>query len=840
MRLASLIAGSVAYISALECSAPWGFAGPTAWTSGAAELQTVAKEGEDNLGSSIGDGSAPDLPASTSTHRIAAGKHGTWLAATANAGIWRTANISAAEPHWESVTDGQPVTCAAMAALDVASFNNSLVVAGCGGSTSGEMGKSWNELISGEWKGVMISVDGGDTWAMTNFPANYNIGDVRFQSPSTLLVAARGHFFDPLKGGIWRSTDLGKTWSQTFTKPTVSLTVTEGLVVAALGGVQDIAWQSSDSGLTWQPFNQGIQLGGYIPFYAYLATTTSSSGSASRPGSFKSTPTVFLAVYAVDPTNPSVDRSLLWYRPLAGSSAEWLPVPNTPDSLDSDKMPKDKIAVLADPNDPSILYVAGNLGNIYRVEQWSTKNANWVKMGGADAVDGSSPHADCRHLAWDHDTGDLILTNDGGIHRRTQPQTSGGRWFGSAGDIQTMEYTYAHWDARNRRFVAGAQDNSVQITLPRKAASSLKPPHKFRATGVVGGDGNRVLIDNVHCPSRMFGSAQFLDGLSYFTGGIDGHLSSVGISFGDTFKGPFSFPYFVMASALNSQNPSELYFYVNGTTVHYPPGVYKVTVPDHQSNSVTKPKLVAAVSEVLEVVVGGFTDGKPDPTLIMMLTTQRLYTLRSGQLSSVPLPMDFFTPITLNQLGKDGQLLLGPLSHGNTVWLSVSPRDSNTLAVTGWPTDLNNGDEGVFYSVDGGANFANVTGNLAEAVGASTRIRPQGVLVVDLDQGSALLVGTVNGVYVSFTDSFSGGAVWTRVGSLQSGSFPLVMTAGLSYEPYTDTLVAATYGRGVFVMENAKQMLQHIHDQQKAGVCDVPVPPAPSSSAPFFPPMQSC
>ena len=40
--------------------------------------------------------------------------------------------------------------------------------------TSGEMGESWNELINGDWSGVMLSEDRGDTFRMTSFPPNYN------------------------------------------------------------------------------------------------------------------------------------------------------------------------------------------------------------------------------------------------------------------------------------------------------------------------------------------------------------------------------------------------------------------------------------------------------------------------------------------------------------------------------------------------------------------------------------------------------------------------------------------------------------------------------------------
>ena len=69
---------------------------------------------------------------------------------------------------------------------------------------------------------------------------------------------------------------------------------------------------------------------------------------------------------------------------------------------------------------------------------------------------------------------------------------------------------------------------------------------------------------------------------------------------------------------------------------------------------------------------------------------------------------------------------------------------------------------------------------------------------------AALLVGTVSGVYITPTDPRRLGQ-WTRLGTL--ADLPLVLTMGLSHEPHSDTLVAATFGRGVYVMRGATAVL---------------------------------
>ena len=62
-----------------------------------------------------------------------------------------------------------------------------------------------------------------------------------------------------------------------------------------------------------------------------------------------------------------------------------------------------------------------------------------------------------------------------------------------------------------------------------------------------------------------------------------------------------------------------------------------------------------------------------------------------------------------------------------TVSLAVSPSDSDTVAVTGWPSIATNaGNEKVFLTHDGGKTWADVTGNLKAASGVAGKVRPGG------------------------------------------------------------------------------------------------------------------
>jgi hypothetical protein len=166
--------------------------------------------------------------------------------------------------------------------------------------------------------------------------------------------------------------------------------------------------------------------------------------------------------------------------------------------------------------------------------------------------------------------------------------------------------------------------------------------------------------------------------------------------------------------------------------------------------------------------------------------------------------------------------------------MAVLSSDSNTIAVTGWPSIMNNeGVEEVFVSTDGGVTWKNMTSGLKEATGVVGKVRAGGLLLVDLvaNNDTALLVSTSNGVMVTYMSS--GAGAWNRFGGCTE--FPIVLNAAISYEHYSDTLVAATFGRGVYRLHNAKAALLHVRQCVDA---TAPVAVPEETSAKFFPPQQ--
>jgi hypothetical protein len=236
---------------------------------------------------------------------------------------------------------------------------------------------------------------------------------------------------------------------------------------------------------------------------------------------------------------------------------------------------------------------------------------------------------------------------------------------------------------------------------------------------------------------------------------------------------------------------------------------YSVSTPDDFG----APTLEAAVGGIQAMVAGGTTDHRSDASVLVALNGTHLHhrsAKRGGQLVAHELPVRYPPQIAFKyQPGPQGTYILGPCSHDRTVSLAVSPDDSEVVAVSGWPSLVDNrGEERVWLSTDAGATFADMTGNLRAASGTIGRVRPSALLLVPLTggHGTALLVGTVNGVLVSKVGGAP--ATWRRLGAC--AQLPLVLVAGLSYQPVSDTIVAATMGRGVYAMHGASRVLSEL------------------------------
>ena len=384
-----------------------------------------------------------------------------WLLASVNGGVWRSQEALGAEgAKWANALDGQPVSCASMSALATDPGAPSMVWAGCGPSSSSEMGDGVAVVNSGHWGGLMTSVDGGDTWRMASgFPENYYVSDLVVDpagshgNPRLVVVSARSHLEDADAGGVWVCDSAADHCVRTFDRPVFKLErLATGAIAAALPlDAETSVVLSEDGGRSWADYSDGIQWPrdphgwGMLPFYPTLA----SAGSA-----------LILGALTVDQSDPTKTGSGLFWRDTAGAAdTEWAPIPQPSQSLDDDNMPKDRMALLVDPDDSGLLYVAGNGGQVVWRGRWREDDPAWEDML-QDVAEGTGlPHVDCRNFAWDAETGSLVLVSDGGVFVRSSPKEKGGSWVSGNGDLAAMELVSVRAGGRAESRRAGGTDS---------------------------------------------------------------------------------------------------------------------------------------------------------------------------------------------------------------------------------------------------------------------------------------------------------------------------------------------------------------------------------------------
>lgn len=815
--LAAVAALSSASWSPLPCAkafsdgtaAAWRFRGPSTYTDPGDKLSWASATAA----------IAVSVPPNGSTP--------VWFAGAVNGGVWRTKDgMQAAQPHWTPVTDyPQPVRCQSIGALTTGAEAGipHLVVAGCGSSTSSMMGVDWNMADTGDYGGVIISTDYGETWAMAaNFPMNANVGALSVlpgaaRGEFVLLVAVRSFYFDRDEGGIWRATidfrrhdaALTTIFERVFDKPVYAIAAHSGIALAALPFTTDSSVvRSDDAGANWASFASGIDWGGgRVPFYPALSMTAS---------------TAFVGALTVRPL-PGNERlqtntsGAIFYRDLRSKAeSAWQAVANTP-RLDDDSMPKDRMALLADPTDPSLLYVAGN--GIYTASRVRFATGEWFDLKGPD---GSEPHSDMRNFAWDPLGDRLVIVTDGGVSVRDSPHTSA-RWRSANGDMKTMEMLAASYDPVDDRWIACAQDNSCMLS-PRGAHPA------DQAVTVVDGDGTVTAVDARASPPRLYGGVQSLglddDQAQRSGGAISSKVWRSGLRFVQgakvvdvpvpTYFEPRQMPYFVQPFALNEVDPTRVLLWANSTANGSSvAGVYEFAVPYGvtSGDQIKKPTLLASTPEDCYVVyAGGTINGEANAEILMALSADTLYVRTNAASAFAPkrLPVPYAKPITKLYDAK-GHKIHSPTSHGKTVSLAVSASDARTVAVTGWPSVLTNRgtNETIWLSRDLGDTWSNVMGNLATASGVVGLARPGGLVFVGAPGGDgsdeALLVGTINGVFMS---SLTAPGDWKRLG--RCDTLPLVLVYTMQWERTSDTLVAATMGRGVYTLANASDVIRRV------------------------------
>ncbi len=483
--------------------------------------------------------------------------------------------------------------------------------------------------------------------------------------------------------------------------------------------------------------------------------------------------------------------------------------------------------------DPSILFVAatGNVvyrGNVDAVpEEWfviSTVRGTDPPLPYSATASGTAPHADARYFWYDTTNDELLLTADGGLYSRSNPflTPDEGDWKALNGDMSSTEVYNVGVDYRTGAMIITAQDNSIMVS---------QVDGKEAITGIwsIGpsGDGATLGVDDSQDPTVFFGAVQFLG--NFFSLPVLGGESDLGTS------GIKVFPTtnircptgtldddtclaFGRDIAVNLIYPSNFIIctllYVNTLRESLDGSICTIAsfAPGSRSSELEfDPSVLAPGQGVFKAFIfGGRKDNQANEFVVFALGDSVVWARDSNDCwdSSCITLYDGSCDLPLCTLGSSINTSPPWLQLGENL-LAQHPQDYYINVVT----DFYNHN---WITVDFGQSWLDLNlpenSNLLEVSGHKSvdTFHQCAVIFINnqIDDVHPLVIATPLGVFVSFTVPAEIDAETYYTFIPLGVNMANVVPSDLSYDPHFDTLTLATFGRGVWQLQNASLVLQ--------------------------------
>ena len=666
-----------------------------------------------------------------------------------NGGIWRTGNAMAISPNWVQQTDSAQSLSIGALEFDPTDGSNQTLVAGIGRFSS-------FLRVGGALTGLLRTTD-GTTWTAINGGGTLlglNISGVAPRGNTIVISVNDGPFAGR---GVWRSTDVGVTWTQISGAAGSGLPAGRAFDLASDPGNATMLYtnaggngiyRSNDTGATWTLVSNAAMnalIGGAPNLEIAVGTSNN----------------VFVATI-VSVAAGRGQLSGVFRSGNGGNNWTQMDLPQTADGgIHPGLQGPVHLSIAADPNNANIVYIGGDrqaragafwpntigatdwTGNLFRGDASQPSGSQFTPLTHVNTASSSAPHADSRDMDVAAN-GVLVEGDDGGVYRRTAPLTNTGDWFSMNGDLQTTEFHNTAWDANADIIIGGAQDTGT----PQQQV-----PGNVTWQSVSTADGGDVAVDDTGTPglSVRYSSNQFLgrfrrrvyDSANVFQSQTSPALTVLG-------GGNPLFPQFYTPIELNNVNPNRLIIGAANS-------VYESV---DQGNTVT------------EIGVGiRVNDLGDDPIAYGAAGNANMLYVGSG------------TQVLIRNAAAPAALTASTTYPGTAavVDIAIDPATPNTAFVV----DSAN----VFQTADGGATWNDVTGNLgALNVGAIHSLAFRGGV-----SGDAAVVGTDTGVYIAVGPTFN---VWNQLGT----GLPTVPVYDLDYDAQDRIFVAGTLGRGAWLL----------------------------------------
>jgi photosystem II stability/assembly factor-like uncharacterized protein len=672
-------------------------------------------------------------------------------------GVWQTSDGGV---YWENISDGF-FTSSAVGALAVAASDPNVLYAGTGEATI-RLDVSYGD-------GIYKSTDGGKSWRNVGLRDSHHIGKVRIhpQNPDLVYVAALGHAFGPnQERGVFRSKDGGATWERVLFKSNqagaIDLALDERnprILYAAIwechrnfwelssGGPESGLWKSSDGGDTWSELtnNPGLPSG----LKGKIGITVS-------PAS----PNRVWAIIEAEGEKAGVYRS-------ENGGATWEQVSNNRDLI---QRPWYYCHIFADPQDADTIY-------INNLKMWKSVD------GGKSYSEITTPHGDNHDLWIDpRNPRRMVQGNDGGAC----VSFNGGATWSTIYNQLTAQFYHLDIDNQYPYRVYGTQQDNSSISVPSATEKGGIPWSDCYAAGtgesgyiaVHPTDPNIVYVGAVGSSPGGGGALQRYDHRSKQI-----RLVTVwpelytGWGAGDQkFRFPWTFPI-----CFSPHDPNVLY----STGSH----VFR-SLDEGDSWQMISPDLTRADPEKLRASGGPIT---------LDTSGAEHYCTISAFVESPHQPALFWVGsddglLHLSQDGGDNWVRITPTNLPEWSFIrtiELSPADPATAYVAATRYKLDDFRPYLFKTTDYGQSWQ----SLSERFPQDEITR---VIRVDPAQPGLLYVGTESGLFVSLDD----GANWQRL----QGNLPVAPIYDLKLKG--NDLVLATHGRSFWILDDVTPLRQ--------------------------------
>ena len=709
-----------------------------------------------------------------------------WIGGT-NGGIWRTTNATSANPQWTPVFDNQSSLSIGAIALDQADANVQTLYAGNGRYSS-------FARLGGTRNGVYKSIDGGQSWQTVpgnSLMVGKNVSGIAANGNNVVVSVNTADAFNNGNIGIFRSTNGGTSFTQVsggagtglptgsafdlFVDPTNANTLYTSIAFAS-GGLQGI-YKSIDGGATWarvsnptmnnlvvaNTSNIEIAVGRQDNVYVAILNAGNLAGLF-RSGNGGQTWT------ALDRPATNENGIDVGLNPSGGKG----PTSGTPEEI-AGGQGSIHFSMAVDPNNANIVYVGGDRqprsngdagtfpnsigaqdfsGRLFRGDATRPVGQQFVHLthrnnlgaAGGGTASNTSPHADSRDMIVDA-AGNLLEVDDGGVYRRTLPNSNQGDWFSLIGSLTTTEMHDVAYDSISNTIMSGNQDTGTTFQSTAGAAFW---------TSISTGDGGDVAVDDISLAAQgrsiRYSSFQNLGGFRRTTFDAAGAVVATAFPARTVTTGAALTPAFRTPVVVNSINGNRLIIQASNS-------VYESL---NQGNTLVEVGPGLGVLGQLEndaLAYGGVLNGVPNPDVLWVGSGSNVF-LRSTAAGA------------LTQVASDPTgLLVRDLAIDPEAW---------TTAVIVTATE-------VLITVNSGQSWTNISGDLS-----SQTIDFHSVVMV----GGAIpsiVVGSNRGVYFSRLDNLG---FWDPLGT----QFPNSTVFELDYDANDDVLIAGTLGRGAWLM----------------------------------------